>query len=239
MKSKLISKIKREIAKLPRTKSSQEELEFLARYLGSNKKYPGIKTGHLVQVANEFLKENKDIEATELAEIIGNLILSGSYEEHIVGGKIFTFLKSEERQKIPFFELKRWLKKAQGWWEVDVICQSSYTGKEVQENFFKWKEAIRDFSKSNSISHRRASLVLQAKSNREIGDDKMVKLALETVETLKHERDILITKAISWLLREMCRHNKELIHKYLQLNKDTLPAIAYRETMKKITTGKK
>ncbi|MDP2951009.1 MAG: DNA alkylation repair protein, partial [bacterium] len=64
-------------------------------------------------------------------------------------------------------------------------------------------------------------------------------LAFENIEKLKPEKDILITKAISWLLRNLIKYHKKEVADYLKKNKNSLPKIAVRETEKKIKTGKK
>lgn len=160
-------------------------------------------------------------------------------EEHIIGGKIFTLLSPENRGKIAFGQLKKWLKKTNGWVEVDVICQSSFTAGEVLSCWHEWEKSIQEFAKSDNIQVRRASLVLQNLSARKTGDKKVRRLAFETIEKLKSEKEVLITKAVSWLLRSLIVQNKEEVRRYLIENESTLPRIAYRETIKKIETGKK
>ncbi|MFA5261863.1 MAG: hypothetical protein WC450_11610, partial [Candidatus Omnitrophota bacterium] len=53
------------------------------------------------------------------------------------------------------------IKKRNGWVEVDVICQSSFTAPEVLARWSDWQKAIKKFSKSSNIQVRRASLVMQ------------------------------------------------------------------------------
>lgn len=236
---KIHQEIKTQIAKLPHKKMSDEELVFLARYLGSGKKYFGAKTGDVLNIAKKYVGVQSELSTKELTGLLSSLFFSNTFEEHAIGGKIFTLLTPDIRKQISFSEMKKWLSKARGWVEVDVICMSSYTGKEVEENFLNWKKAIEDFSRSKTISLRRASLVLQTKPVRELNDTKTRKLAFETIELLKHEKDVLITKAVSWLLRSLSVQNKTEVKEYLEKNKETLPAIAYRETMRKIETGKK
>lgn len=233
------NEIKQKIAKLPRKKMSAKELEFLARYLGSDKKYLGAKTGDVLQIAKDFIKNHTNLSVEDLVDLLDKLFFADTFEEHAIGGKIFTLLKPEKRQEISFSEIEKWLSQARGWVEIDVICQSSFTGKEVHENFAAWEKTIKKFSKSKIISLRRASLVLQTKPVRELNDPKMRKLAFATIDLLKHEKEILITKAISWLLRSLTFQNKIEVREYLETNRQTLPKIAYREAMKKIETGKK
>jgi 3-methyladenine DNA glycosylase AlkD len=102
-----------------------------------------------------------------------------------------------------------------------------------------WKKLIKSFVKDKNISKRRASLVLLTKSLRQSDDIKLSKLAFENIEKLKHEKEILITKAISWLLRSLVKFHSKQLSIYLKENRDTLPKIAYREAYCKLTTGRK
>jgi 3-methyladenine DNA glycosylase AlkD len=67
----------------------------------------------------------------------------------------------------------------------------------------------------------------------------LAQVAFKNVDRLKHEKEILITKAISWVLRSMVKHYRKPLQTYLKENADTLPKIALRETMTKLRTGKK
>ncbi|HOX40915.1 MAG TPA: DNA alkylation repair protein [bacterium] len=235
----LLETIKAKIEHLPKKEVSAEEEKFLKRYLGSEKKYLGTKTRDNVKIANFIIKEQQSVTVIELIKLLNQLFASSIFEEYVVGGKIFTLLKPEVRSQIPLSQLEKWLSQAQGWVEVDVICQSSYSGAEVLENWDEWQEMIRKFSASDNISLRRASLVLQNPSVRKTNNANLRKLAFETIEKLKHEKDGLITKSVSWLLRSLSDQNKAEVKEYLLKNEATLPRIAFRETLQKIETGKK
>lgn len=77
------------------------------------------------------------------------------------------------------------------------------------------------------------------KSLSQSNDSRLSELAFENIENLKPEKGILITKAVSWVLRALVKFHKEEVLSYLQNNKDTLPKIAYREALSKALTGKK
>jgi 3-methyladenine DNA glycosylase AlkD len=74
---------------------------------------------------------------------------------------------------------------------------------------------------------------------RNVNDKRLAEIALANIDRLKHENDILITKAISWVLRTMIKHHKKIVADYLKLNQDILPKIAVRETMTKLKIGTK
>lgn len=63
--------------------------------------------------------------------------------------------------------------------------------------------------------------------------------AFENILTLCGEKDILITKAISWLLRSLIKHHKYAVQEFLDENHEQLPPIAVRETIQKLKTGRK
>ncbi len=102
-----------------------------------------------------------------------------------------------------------------------------------------WSGFIRRLSTDSNINKRRASLVLLCRSTRTGPDPRLRDLALETVETLKAEREILITKAVSWVLRSMSEQHPAEVIRYLDAEGPTLPAIAVRETRIKLATGRK
>lgn len=234
-----LKSIKKQIAELPKKKMDGKELDFVQRYLGSQKKYLGANTGDVLKIAKQVANEQDAFRTDDLVALLDQLFGADDFEEYVVGGKIFTVLKPEIRAKISFDQLEAWLAKARGWVEVDVICQSSFTGFEVLQRWPDWEKMINKFSKSDVISLRRASLVLQTKPAKEIDDKRLRALAFQTIERLKPEKEVLITKAVSWLLRSLTVQDKEEVRVYILKNEPTLPRIAVRETMKKIETGKK
>jgi len=88
-------------------------------------------------------------------------------------------------------------------------------------------------------SRRRASLVLLTKSVRGSNDARLSKLAFKNIDLLKGEKDILITKAVSWLLRSLIKNHRVEVVDYINKNRQILPKIAIRETERKLKTGRK
>ena len=82
-------------------------------------------------------------------------------------------------------------------------------------------------------------MVLLCSPLRKAADKRLATVALANIDRLKHEKEILITKAISWLLRSMVKHHRKEVVTYLKANQQSLPKIAVRETQKVLDTGKK
>jgi 3-methyladenine DNA glycosylase AlkD len=212
--------------------------EFVVRYLGTHKKFLYIMAPDRDKVLREILKESKDIPDDQIIQMLDELFCSGVYDYVNFAGKFLTKSK-KARENVSFDQLEIWIRQTEGWAEDDVICQSLFSEKEVLDRWDEWQKTIKKFSRDKNIQIRRASLVLQCKPSRESSNPELRKLSFETVEKLKGEKDILITKAVSWLLRSLVARDVKEVLAYLQENRSSLPKIAYRETVKKIETGKK
>jgi 3-methyladenine DNA glycosylase AlkD len=102
-----------------------------------------------------------------------------------------------------------------------------------------WAALIENLAGDANINKRRAALVLLTRPTRTSDDPRFCDLAFQVIERLKAERPILITKAVSWLLRSMTARHARAVEAYLATNAQTLPAIAVRETRAKLRTGVK
>lgn len=219
-------------------KGDGKERAWVQKYLGSNKPTRCVKTGEVQKAAGEFLKKN-DLTKTEFFELIDNLYLRAkTFEEVDLAAKLIG-IKKEFRKSIDLGKLGYWLTFTHGWAECDCLCQSNFEVEEILKRWEEWEKLLITLNKSRHIQQRRASLVLLCKALRQSDDKRIVELAIKQVENLKSEKEILITKAVSWVLRSMYKNHKEKLAEYLCENKDSLPKIAYRESLNKVLTGKK
>ena len=120
-----------------------------------------------------------------------------------------------------------------------LFVPGRYSATEVVNQWNKWKPLLIKFSKSKNINKRRASIVFFCSPLSKVENKEISQTALQIVDTLKAEREVLITKAISWILRSMVRYNRKMVEIYLKENAASLPKIALRETLVKLETGKK
>ncbi len=136
-------------------------------------------------------------------------------------------------------DVDRWLGGLNGWAEVDSLCANVFTAQEMAEDWRPWRELIDRLSRSPDINRRRAALVLLTGPAQRSDDEVFAQAALAVIETLKAERDTLITKAISWLLRSMADRHRAALERYLAAHGPSLPKLAVRETRIKLATGVK
>ncbi len=210
----------------------------LDSYLGnSHPKYP-INNPTLRSIAREWSRSHRQLSATEFQKVLDSLIHGKSSTEKCMSGILLDVCAKDQRKFNPNC-FDEWLNQLVGWVEIDTLCTGAYSKIELPDNWKVWNKLLLKFSKSKNISKRRASLVLLCSPMRKVADERLAKVALANIDRLKHEKEILITKAISWLLRSMVKHYRKDVEKYLNENNESLPRIAVRETLTVLTTGKK
>jgi 3-methyladenine DNA glycosylase AlkD len=211
---------------------------FLQNYLGNNHPIYRIKSADMRKIARLWVANHRDMPGEKLAEVVRSLVLGKSCTEKQMGGLLLDTSRSTQRNFDPkWFE--RWLNHLVGWVEVDTLCTGRYPETEVPRQWAKFKPILNRLSRSENINKRRASLVLLCSPLRHNPDPRLLKQALQTVSRLASEQEVLITKAVSWVLRSASAHHPTEVRNYITLNKAKLPSIAVRETLTKITTGKK
>jgi 3-methyladenine DNA glycosylase AlkD len=206
-------------------------------YLSSGHHYYDVSIPILRTLAKAWLKENKGIPDAEFLTVLDSLYRGRSYEEKILASILLSYHRAG-RKTIGTKQLDAWLDGLVGWAEVDSIS-AWWTPGELLASWPEWQRFIRALSRDKNINKRRAALVFLTAPVRNSDDQRLAELSFEMIEELKPDRDKMITKAVSWLLRSMVRRHKRAVSTYIRENRHSLPAIAVRETARKIATGLK
>jgi 3-methyladenine DNA glycosylase AlkD len=211
---------------------------FLDNYLGTtHPRYP-INAPTLHKIAREWKKQHYDLPLDQFKNLLTSLIEGKSSTEKTMAG-ILLYSSTKAQRKFDPKIFDKWLNHLEGWAEVDCLCTGNYSTTEIPAQFKSWKKILDGFSKSENIHKRRASLVMLCSPIRKVEDPEMAKLAFKHIMRLKKEKSVLITKAISWLLRSMVKLYKQEVNNFLNEHEEALPKIAIRETRAKLRTGKK
>jgi 3-methyladenine DNA glycosylase AlkD len=197
-----------------------------------------FRTAVFHEIIQDWIKRHADLTLTEYVDLLNSLSQGATYNEFISIG-VLLGAWPQMRTALEPHHLDVWLDHAQGWAEVDTLCQSNFTAREMLCHWKEWKSRLVSFSKSDNVHKRRASLVLLTRPLRESADPRLARLAFANLDRLKTEKDILVTKAVSWLLRALIKYHREEVETYLRDNADSLPKIALRETRNKLTSGRK
>lgn len=210
----------------------------LSTYLGTQNKLYYLKNAQERQIAKDFLSRHKTITESQFLDLLNALYSGKSFNERTFGTKLLAYKKSFKYLFTPerVFE---WLGGLSGWYEVDSLCQSTFTAQDILGDWESWSKAISSMSSDKSISRRRASLVLLCKSVRGSDDSRLANLAFNNLDRLKGEKDILVSKAVSWLLRDLIKHHRIRVSQFLVDNQAVLPKFVIKEVSNKLTYGTK
>ena len=185
-----------------------------------------------------WIARHPDLTPADYRHLLDLLSHGKTHNEFAFIGPLLSHLPRLRKSLTPR-ALDGWLARAEGWAEVDCICQSNFTADELLANWGEWKRWLVAWSQRANDHKRRASLVLLIKPVRDSADARLAQLAFANIGRLKRDKHILITKAVSWLLRDLIKHHRAEVEAYLGDHADTLPKIAVRETRVKLATGKK
>jgi len=208
----------------------------LAHYLGSTHIVYCLPMGILLTFANTFKKENVAIPQRIYTNLLGRLYSGKSLEEKILASLIARKYP-QLLSALPANILDTWISKLTGWAEVDTF--SNVVDLWLRSDPDPRIGLLKQWNTDVRLEKRRASLVVLCSSVRHDPDDFWMKQSFLYIDTLKHEKHVMITKAISWLLRALIKHHKPEVKKYLSKNRDVLPKIAVREVTRKLETGRK
>ncbi len=207
-------------------------------YTGTHKPSYALKAANYGQIARAWLKHHPDLTRSEYEALLDSLSRGSTYNEFVFIGLLLRHLPDFRRTLAPQC-LDNWLGYAQGWAEVDTLCQSVFSADEMLARWQEWKRLLVALRASPNVHKRRASLVLLTRPVRERPDARLARLAFANIAALERDKDVLITKAVSWLLRNLSKHHRADVEDYVREHAATLPRIAVREVRHKLDAGVK
>ncbi len=207
-------------------------------HLRTARKWYGLTNAQRRRILLDFCRAHKDLSFDEWLALINSLYQGGSYEERC-SPQTLLLRYPRYRRRLPLAQLDAWLGCLEGWAEVDSTCQTVFHASDLLADWDGWRALLESLAGDGNVNKRRAALVLLTAPVSQDADPRLLELSLRLIEQLKGERDKRITKAISWLLRKAIKLHGDAISAYLDEAGEGLPAIARRETRKKLATGKK
>jgi 3-methyladenine DNA glycosylase AlkD len=207
-------------------------------YTGSGHPFFNVSVPELRGIARQWLAAHRKAPDPDLLAMADALFGGEAYEEKVLAAILLQANARIWKQLTPAM-VDDWLDDLNGWAEVDSLCGGTIWAELMAADWPAWRALIAKLAGDANINKRRAALVLLTGPTRTADDPRFRDLGFEVVERLKGERAILITKAVSWLLRSMAPRHGAAMGAYLEANADSLPAIAVRETRTKLATGTK
>lgn len=209
-----------------------------AGYLGTSSATLNVRVPVLRKLGRDWLRANADFFARDVLRLCDLLFAGTTHEEKQLAAIVLAHA-DDARVLVSPARLDRWLDHLHGWAEVDALCSNVFKAEHMLGAWPSWKALLTRLSRDANINKRRASLVLLTGPVRHGDDARLSELAFTLIERLKGERDVIITKAVSWLLRNLTLWHRGEVAAYLKANAASLPRIAVRETQAKLSTGTK
>ncbi|MYI40821.1 MAG: DNA alkylation repair protein [Chloroflexi bacterium] len=222
-----------EVAEPARGKTNQRP-----EHLGTSRRWYGLANAQRRKILLDFSVENRNLPYAAWRDLVDSLYHGQSYEERCAPQTLL-LRYPRHRRALPLKQLDAWLGCLEGWAEVDSTCQTVFTAGDLLAAWGDWSALLRCLASDVNINKQRAALVLLTAPISQSDDARLLDLALALILQLQSEKDKRITKAISWLLRKGIKQHRATIAEFVENNASSLPAIAARETRRKLTTGKK
>ena len=220
------------------TKPGRGQTEQRPEHLGTQRRWYGLKNEQRRRIMLDFIAANRDLCYEDWLALIDSLYKGVSYEERCAPQTLL--LKFPRyRRKLPLEQLDAWLGLLEGWAEVDSSCQTVFTAEDLLSNWEGWRDLLESLAGDDNINKRRAALVFLTAPITQSADEGILNLSLALIDRLRAEKDKRVAKAISWLLRKGIKQHRDAISDYVARQAENLPAIAVRETRRKLATGKK
>jgi len=223
---------------IQRRAGSATKHTFLDSYLGNSHPRYAINNPTLRSIAREFMRSHVHLSSEEFARLLTSLIHGESGTEKMMAGILLDYSRLDQRKFKPRL-FNDWLNELEGWAEIDTLCTGKYARSEIPAQWQVWEGLLKKFSTSKDLGKRRASLVFLCAPVRYTQASDLADMAFDNILRLSGEQDVMITKAISWLLRSMITLYRKEVMSFVKVNAAILPAIAVRETRTKLSTGVK
>ena len=207
-------------------------------YLGSPAPVLGVRAPQMRVIARAWVAAHKAGSPGQTLALAGSLFHGATHDEKVLGAVLLACDRKACAAAGPE-EIDGWLDGLAGWAQVDSLCQNLFPPAAMLADWPAWSGLIRRLAGDPNINKRRAALVLLTGPARRSDDPRFAAQAFETIERLKGEKPILITKAVSWLLRSLAARHPREVAAYLDREIASLPALAVRETRTKLATGRK
>ena len=218
--------------------SRSPRLQASAAYTGSPHPLLGVATPDLRRLARHWLATNRTLPADAILAVADGLLAADFHDEKTLGAIIVGYSRAARAAATPA-RVDGWLGGLVGWAEVDALCANVFQAEDLLADWPSWGAWLRALARDPNINKRRASLVLLTGPVRRSDDPRLVDASFANIADLQSERPILISKAVSWLLRGLVARHRGAVVGYLGAHRAALPALAVREVSAKLETGRK
>jgi 3-methyladenine DNA glycosylase AlkD len=211
--------------------------EVMHRVIPTGLKMYGLRTPVIREMARTWQRDHKEAACEDLLAVVEAVWEGESREERMVALELLQHHPSCIPD-LTWAHFERWRQGLDNWEITDVLGRA-VLGPWVLGDPDARLAHLGDLIGDEDVWSRRLALVAAVGLNRTRKDVSFPALTLELIDQVKEERHPMITKAISWTLREMIRKHPDLVAAYLVANRDVLAPLVAREVSNKLKTGRK
>jgi len=197
----------------------------------------GVRVPALRQIARDWKASHKKIGLGDLLPLVEELWDGDSQEERALAMELLTAYRNYI-PKLSWDRFDRWRRKVDNWGLTD------YLGTRVLGPWMLADPGARldhlwDLIADEDIWSRRLAIVATCPINRGRSGITIPDRTLGLIDRVKTERRPMMTKAVSWALREMTKTHPDQVAAYVEQNRELLAPLVLREVQNKLRTGLK
>jgi 3-methyladenine DNA glycosylase AlkD len=207
------------------------------RTLTTGLKIYGVRTPHRREIARDWRRARGDVVFDDLLPVVEMLWNGDSQEERAMAMELL----NQYPHHIPSLtwdHFERWRFQVDNWVLADGLG-STVLGPWLAASPDDRLDYLWYLIETEHTWSRRGALVATTPINDGRADSTLPDMTLELIERVKEERDPMITKAVSWVLRVLIKKHADRVSDYLEKNRDVLAAHVVREVTNKLRTGLK
>jgi len=197
----------------------------------------GLRVPQIRDLAKAWSREHKAVERHNLLALFEALWAGDSREELMLASELLQRYKRWIPQ-LEWAQFDRWRRRLDNWEVTDSLGQR-ILGPWVLGDPEPRVAHLYDLIQDEDVWSRRLALVTTTWLNRGRKDLSFPDVTLELVDRVKRERHPMITKAVSWALRELIKKHPDVVARYLDANAEVLAPHVVREVRNKLETGRK
>jgi 3-methyladenine DNA glycosylase AlkD len=197
----------------------------------------GLRVWQIRGIVRAWRREHRDVAMDDLLALVEALWAGGSREERLIALELPQHYPAAIPQ-LTWEDFDRWRGDLDNWELTDVLGVG-VLGPWVGACSERRERHLWDLVKEEDIWNRRLALVAIVGLSRARASVSLLDLALGLIDQVRDEPDRTITRAISWVLRELAKEHPREVTAYLEENVHLLPKQVVREVTNKLTTGRK
>ena len=195
----------------------------------------GVRTPDSRRLARAWRRANRGVEPQLTRSLVESLWNGESRDERVLGLEIL-YLQPVIVRDLGRDRFDRWRLDIDNWGVCDFLATrilGPWAEADPDDRLAYLEILIGD----THLFSRRLGLVSSVPLNRD--GSTYGEWTLSQIDRLLDERDPMITRAVSWALRQMIKHQAPEVAAYVESRGDRLAALPRREVRNKLKTGRK